>query len=1002
MALIDPIIDSNLVYLIGNNRTQLKLINGINRIDDITMDGLSEEINIDGQNYVANRIWDIAFFDDKVIVAGDFGLKYWDISNRVWSTYLGFSGGNNSKITKTGLFPNAIFDLKVFGDNIYIYGNYNNVILSPESPSSAIISNYLCSFDTVNITSYSGMPFNSSKILGRNTNPTLISMEVTQDYVYVLDKGFYSDSNTMSYIYKWDRNTGVRSEDFEIKLFGKGVCDETIGDEWYINTVAENSNNHHSYVFDLNSGVFNSVDYRSYTNSRGIYSNISNLDAIFSKNNDIVQIQHTPEPTFRTVKTIHRSGSLDNDLAHQKTAAAIDSNNCLWFIGPKEFLPMPQKYENYKPTDEGSLNFSYQEMYKLDLTYSDLLINGFIKDVSVTNDVAMVLTTSGDVYAWGTNTSGQLGFLPSGKSNTPQKLFNDKFDKIFSGINCHYFMSTEGQLYAIGGIYGPTLSLIESDIITPEEESVLYNNFDSAMLGNHNADNHNIRSIGTSDNSGRIWKNVYNFHDVVCGLDTDNILWILDYQGRNLQTNTCMTWFSRTVYKNIQKNSTDNTTPKFYSPLYYGGSHNKPILAGSATYLFSEYVYGAEDQEFLGNAEIIDISAHCNQYRKSNYNLPDNVNLERLEIATYAYIKYKLNDEVYNKFINLLPVSYADRISLFEEPSIDNWQNSLPTPNIYYAELDQQQDYDISISGGVGYDNGPVLVTSLKDDNTLSLYLKNLSLSLQPLSQNDIYLDKSWSMIDSRYGIDQSGYLYSIYNTSNSTSFILNPELLNEKIISKLDNTIDIIRIDRLNRIFVSGLFLNGSQNISKYIYVYDLQTNSSIFIDNEITIEDIKIMDGRDTILPLPTPTPTPTNTPTISFTPTNTPTISLTPTQTPTATQTKTPTLTISETPTLTPTISITPTHTTTQTTTASATPTPTVTPSKTSTQTPTITRSPAITPSNTPTITPTNSPTSQASWKINRHEIEFIESDDKGVIRTDCECLIDQAKIRTNPHE
>ena len=92
---------------------------------------------------------------------------------------------------------------------------------------------------------------------------------------------------------------------------------------------------------------------------------------------------------------------------------------------------MPQKYLDHSVKNTTDINYPDQEMYKLELNYGNLILDGYIKDFSLTNNTIMVLTNNGDVYGWGQNINGELGFLTEGSmTDTPQKIFNEKFERI--------------------------------------------------------------------------------------------------------------------------------------------------------------------------------------------------------------------------------------------------------------------------------------------------------------------------------------------------------------------------------------------------------------------------------------------------------------------------------------------------------------------------------------------------------------------------------------------
>jgi hypothetical protein len=126
-----------------------------------------------------------------------------------------------------------------------------------------------------------------------------------------------------------------------------------------------------------------------------------------------------------------------------------------------------------------------------------------IKMISCGYHHSMVLTENGCVYSWGYNEFGQLGLGNTINSNTPKqiKMKDIIIDKITCGRSHSLFLTNNGVIYAFGSnLYGQIGSGMKGNIETPMKL-----NHEKIFIDIASHWNSNISIAQSSDNKYYIW-----------------------------------------------------------------------------------------------------------------------------------------------------------------------------------------------------------------------------------------------------------------------------------------------------------------------------------------------------------------------------------------------------------------------------------------------------------------------------------------------------------------
>lgn len=1062
MNIIEPIIDSNIAYIISNNRQNLYLIDQDNNIFQVNLNGLSTQVSVNGVVYLANRIRDIVVFQDTLVIGGDFGLKYWNISTQQWERLAIFTAGSSSFISNA-LFPNSVFKLAVSNNKLYILGNFVNA--QTQTGGNSVSSPYIVAFNGESFQSVIRKPalppINVSSLIPKSSsyiyaNDNVVSLYVHNNNIFILNKGFFDGRNL---------TIGTRGSSAFTDIAQNGSSTlYTINSDGILTTTLINGN----VINDYRAGdelFFVGLVQKNNSTPQTIYSKLNLNNKTLSRAYDIVNFDGTSSVTNQVAASVINTG-VDT---YNVSSSYIDNNNYK-SDSLYEFPALLNNYQFKKVINNisvyGGLNSSLQPidnyeksrsalfidsanrlwslmtsghniplsqetrfgsgMVLYDLDYGQLKLNGSIKQAVLGLDTIMVLTANGEIYAWGSNSYGQLGGdIPIGSSiDTPIKIEGDNYDKLYCKNHTFYAIKKDGSMYAWGrnkiqfASNSNAFIYMIPGFTTDFVQTPIQVNIEIGLSSTP------VDRLGQELNSdmGQLWEMVSIGPFSIYAIDKFGLLY---HWGGMPNVNIASTYIqpaqtnANAYIKSFNSGAPGNTTT------------TEPILLGCPAWEGTS-VTGSDPGKYL----FID---HDSTLISTRVGI-NNIILDG-HIAIFSYEK---NDQTYTEIwdknivdrdvetstnfttqagINSIPTSISSNTAVSNT-------KSLSYNNIYSNNLKYLEGYKELLVKFMFCDTYNILSSS--QIPSPSIYDGRTNIRLGAIDKDDIlrlessinfkwdYItkNKKWQSFNPYYAIDEFGNIFVLPyggNTLQAYPFVYPYRLLIENIdniissnkICDLTSTSSVISdmIILNNKIVVGGHIPLGNNFYSdRHLVVYDLNTGLVLDLDiptNSIfsaqSVNQLIPLSIRDAIAPPPTPSNTPSVSPTNTTTPSQTPTVSQSSTTTPTPTETPTNTPTISESATNTPTPSITRTLTPTRTPTKTPTATPTITKTSTprGTSTPTVTSSKSPTP--TTTKTPTNSQTLLVSWKRDGQHVQFSSTDQDGVIPLNCDCLADEFNRR-----
>jgi hypothetical protein len=1016
--MIDPSIDSTLVYIISNNRQNLHTINSRNQIDDISIEGISEVITVNGTRWVANRIRDVVIFKNNIIVGGDFGLKRWNFSTRIWERYLTFTGGITSSISK-GLFPNSVFKLKVYGNKLYIFGNFINSLT--EQSQSSIISKYISVFDGLSFYPVSGtdklpliniagdglVPKSSTTL---SANDEIVSMYIANNNICIVDKGFFSgrsskvrnyssadsitdiSKNGSSSIYLFSNDSTGASP---ININGDIISDYQVGDSvFFVGASKRTLTGSSKYYFQnvltelnlssktlvrgydiVNENIATSVLQNQIINYSSAYDNLtdgkSKLINKFSLNNTTKFIKvHNGISSFGGLSFGTNDPRSNQKYSETRCAVLLDDTKNVWFLKSPN-LEEGSVTEQYSDTYRVPL--SQQTEYpngliKFNLNYGGLVLNGKIKDAVLGLNTIAVLTDDGDIFIWGTNTHGQLGNnIPLGNgTDTPIKIASpddnpSEYKKIYVCNNTYYAIREDNTMYGWGEnkieIYLDDTLNIVGMIPGSSDSKVLKPTIVTAGV---NANNPLIRTgFDTVDDSiGNYWSDISVGPYSVYAIDINGLL----YHWGGLSSSSIITG-TPVLSPPLSLDTKSTAYPVSLSP--DGAITTAPTLLGCPA-------YKNDSTPIIGNKGKFISITHDNYLTRDNI-LPSGYKIFDCSIVIYTY---ELDGKIYTNiwYKNLVDKDVEGTTDYLQQSGINgSTSQTLKSPNIYSKNLnydngyikikpklrfiDQNKTNSIGVPSDTAINYTPVRIVCIDSSNNLAID-SGIKIKWDYFTKS-----KKWIDANEYYAIDTNGELYILpyggYSGISGTrdfryTFVSKYHLENYEKITDLTDGIISSMIIDQNRLLLAGHFPQGSLNYSDK-NLFVYNTATSTILNLDIALDSLISSSPINNLIPLLNrPLLDPLPTPTP--TPSFTPTHTITPSNTATVSYSATPTPTRTETQTPSPTVSESATNTPTPTDTPRETPTQTPTP----TITPTYSRTPSKTPSQTPSTTATKTGT------------------------------------------
>lgn len=1014
--MIDPSIDSTLVYIISNNRQNLHTINSRNQIDDINIDGISEIITVNGTRWVANRIRDVVVFKNNILVGGDFGLKRWNFSTRTWEKYTIFTGGITSSISR-GLFPNSIFKLKVYNNKLYIFGNFINSLLGQSQ--SSVVSKYISVFDGLSFSSVAGtdrLPLiniagdglipKSGATLGANDE--IVSMYIANDNICIVDKGFFSGKSTKvrnyssvdsitdiskngsSSIYLFPNNSTSVSP---ININGDIISDYQVGDsvffvgasrrnlvgssKYYLQNVLTELNLANKTLtrgYDIvNDNIAATVLQNQLINYSSTYDNLtdgkSKLVSTFNLNNNTKFIKvHNGISAFGCLSSGTSDPRSNQKYSETRCAVLLDDTKNVWFLkSPNLEETTGSTTEQYSDTYRVPL--SQQTEYpdgliKFDLNYGGLILNGKIQDVVMGLNTIAVLTDDGEIFIWGTNTHGQLGNnIPIGNgTDTPIKIPSpddnpSEYKKIYVCNNTYYAIRKDNTLYGWGEnkieIYLDDTLNIVGMIPGASDSKVLKPTIVTVGINANNPLSRTGLDI-VDDSIGAFWSDISIGPYSVYAIDMNGLL----YHWGGLSSSSIVT--GAPVFSPALSLDTKSTAyPIALSP--DGAITTAPTLLGCPAYKNDSTPIVGDKGKFIK-------ITHDNYITRDNV-LPSGLRLFDCSIVIYTY---ELDSQTYTNiwYKNLVDKDVESLADYLQQSGINgSTGQTLRSPNIYSKNLnydsgyikikpklrfiDQNKTTSTGVPSSTAINYTPIRIVCLDSNNNLAID------SGVKIKWDYFTKSKKWIDANEYYAIDTDGDLYILpyggysgIGGSRDFRYVFVSKYRLENY-SKITDLPDGIVSSMV--IDQNRLLLAGHFPQGNLNYS---DRNLFVYDTNTSSILDLNIPFGS-LISSSPINNLVPLlNRPSLDPLPTPTPTPSFTPTNT--NTPSNTATVSYSATPTPTRTQTTTPSPTVSQS--ATNTPTPTDTPRETPTQTPT----PTITPtySRTPSKTPSQTPSTTAT--------------------------------------
>lgn len=93
---------------------------------------LAKTINVANKSYSLDKIRSTVYFDNKMLISGDFGIVYFDEDTQQYKPYIGLYDGGD-RFSNSGWYPNAVYSVSVIphteGDRLVIIGNFETIDL---------------------------------------------------------------------------------------------------------------------------------------------------------------------------------------------------------------------------------------------------------------------------------------------------------------------------------------------------------------------------------------------------------------------------------------------------------------------------------------------------------------------------------------------------------------------------------------------------------------------------------------------------------------------------------------------------------------------------------------------------------------------------------------------------------------------------------------------------------------------------------------------------------
>lgn len=218
--------NSEITYISNGRKTLNRLNIGIDDTSGrktysknilLNSDILSKTINVANKSYSLDKIRSTIYFDNKMLIAGDFGIVYLDENTQEYKPYIGLYDGGD-RFSETGWYPNAVYSMSVIphtdGDRLAIIGNFETVeLLGTNIPIFSSKNLLIVAINKDTNTLY--LPYSNIKSIASklpmvqaqsfpliNTDTSgqekqfaddaIVSIHGYQDNVFIIDKGIFS------------------------------------------------------------------------------------------------------------------------------------------------------------------------------------------------------------------------------------------------------------------------------------------------------------------------------------------------------------------------------------------------------------------------------------------------------------------------------------------------------------------------------------------------------------------------------------------------------------------------------------------------------------------------------------------------------------------------------------------------------------------------------------------------------------------------------------------
>lgn len=218
--------NSEITYINNGRKTLNRLNIGIDDVSGrktysknilLNSDQFAKTIRVANKSYILDKIRSTVYFDNKMLISGDFGILYLDEETKQYRPYIGLYDGGD-RFSDTGWYPNAVYSVSVIshtdGDRLVIVGNFETVeLLGSDMPIFSSKNFLVVALDKDTKKLY--LPYPNIKLVSSQlpmiqaqsfplistetsgtekqfADDSIVSVYGYQDHIFIIDKGIFS------------------------------------------------------------------------------------------------------------------------------------------------------------------------------------------------------------------------------------------------------------------------------------------------------------------------------------------------------------------------------------------------------------------------------------------------------------------------------------------------------------------------------------------------------------------------------------------------------------------------------------------------------------------------------------------------------------------------------------------------------------------------------------------------------------------------------------------